>query len=181
MATPYEVLRVRPDAAIAEIRRAYLNAARQNHPDVAGPSGDERMREINQAWAVLSDPEARRRLDDMADPGSSTSTTTTARGFTVNPIDDRPFVPFDAEDDDDSWRFEPDEFDPATAPSMAMKFLPVSIFASAVLLGILGVVTSAAPLLAAAVVLGVLGCASFMVAPMVAMGKASANELRKDP
>ncbi len=178
MATPYEVLRVRPDAEIAEIRRAYLNAARRNHPDVAGPAGDERMREINQAWAVLSDPEARRRLDDTAESGSSTPTTSATRGFTVNPIDDRPFVPFDSEDDDDSWRYEPDVFDPATAPSMAMKFLPVSIFSGALLLGILGVVISAAPLLAAAVVLGLLGCVSFVVAPMVAMGKASANERR---
>lgn len=55
----YEVIGVRRDAGVEEIRHAYLHAARQAHPDVAGPSGEARMRELNEAWATLRDEEKR--------------------------------------------------------------------------------------------------------------------------
>ena len=55
---PYAVLGVARDASEAEIRRAYLARARQVHPDVSGddPQAAERMRRVNQAWELLSDP-----------------------------------------------------------------------------------------------------------------------------
>lgn len=55
----YEVIGVRRDAEVEEIHHAYLHAARQAHPDVAGPSGEARMRELNEAWATLRDEEKR--------------------------------------------------------------------------------------------------------------------------
>ena len=61
--TLYDLLGVRPGATAAEIRTAYLAAARRAHPDVAGPSGDDTMRDLNSAWAVLGDAEARERYD----------------------------------------------------------------------------------------------------------------------
>ena len=52
------MLGVDRDASEAEIRRAYLARARQFHPDVSrdDPQAAERMRRVNQAWELLSDP-----------------------------------------------------------------------------------------------------------------------------
>lgn len=178
--TPYEVLGVAWDADVADIRRAYLKAARHHHPDIAGPEGDERMREINVAWTVLRDPVSRGRLDAGVggwNPEAAEPTVESGAGrFTINPLDAAPFVPFDRGDDDESWRHGPDEFDPATAPSNLMKFLPVTLMACAMGVGLLGLVFERSPLTPMAVVLGVLALVSFVVAPLVAMGKAAANE-----
>lgn len=181
MGTPYEVLGVARNADTDEIRRAYLRAARRFHPDLAGPASDERMQEINVAWTVLRDPASRRRLD--AGVGGWTPTEPKLEEpagngrFTINHLDDV-FVPIDDDDDDEAWRYEPDEFDPATAPSNLMKFLPVMLMACALVMGVLGLVIDVMPLIAFALVLGVLALVSFVVAPLVAMGKAAANERR---
>jgi molecular chaperone DnaJ len=61
----YEVLGVSADAAEDEIKKAYRRLAIQNHPD--RNSGDkhaeERFKEINEAYQVLSDPERRAQYD----------------------------------------------------------------------------------------------------------------------
>ena len=62
MAGHYEVLGIRPGASASEVRSAYVALARRHHPDRAGGS-TERMQAVNEAWAVLGDPEARRRYD----------------------------------------------------------------------------------------------------------------------
>lgn len=60
----YEALGVSRDADSAELQRAYRKLARQYHPDVnANPVAEERFKEIGEAYAVLSDPEARARYD----------------------------------------------------------------------------------------------------------------------
>lgn len=60
----YVVLGVAKDASEAEIKRAFRELARKHHPDVAAESDDgERFREINEAYAVLSDREHRARYD----------------------------------------------------------------------------------------------------------------------
>lgn len=58
---PYAVLGVSPDASQKAIRQSYLKLARQTHPDVRGndPAAAEHMRQINQAWALLSDAPSR--------------------------------------------------------------------------------------------------------------------------
>jgi hypothetical protein len=68
--THYETLGVRPDADQATVRAAYLAKARTHHPDrhVDAPPAERArsartMREVNAAWAVLSDAAARRRYD----------------------------------------------------------------------------------------------------------------------
>ena len=62
---PYSVLGVHRRASRDDIRRAYLRLARRSHPDVRGgePVAAERMRRINRAWELLSDPEARAAFD----------------------------------------------------------------------------------------------------------------------
>ncbi|HET9169895.1 MAG TPA: J domain-containing protein [Actinospica sp.] len=60
----YEVLGVGRDASADEIQQAFRQSARRHHPDVnRDPAAEERFKEINEAYQVLSDPETRRRYD----------------------------------------------------------------------------------------------------------------------
>lgn len=60
----YEVLGVPRNAERDEIQRAYRTLARRYHPDVnKDPQAEERFKEINEAFSVLSDPEQRTRYD----------------------------------------------------------------------------------------------------------------------
>ncbi len=60
----YEVLGVTRDVDEAELKRAFRELARKFHPDV-NPSqhAEDRFKEANEAYAVLSDPKARARYD----------------------------------------------------------------------------------------------------------------------
>ncbi|WP_433250013.1 DnaJ C-terminal domain-containing protein [Actinomadura nitritigenes] len=61
---PYEVLGVPRDASQEEIQRAYRKLARAHHPDInKDPAAEERFKDVSEAYAVLSDPEQRRRYD----------------------------------------------------------------------------------------------------------------------
>lgn len=56
----YSVLDVDPETNKEEIRRAYLNLARQYHPDLNKETeARERFEEINMAYTILSDDESR--------------------------------------------------------------------------------------------------------------------------
>nr|WP_107906332.1 J domain-containing protein [Streptomyces chartreusis] len=60
----YEVLGVARTSDPDEIQRAYRTLARRYHPDVnKDPQAEERFKEINEAFSVLSDPEQRARYD----------------------------------------------------------------------------------------------------------------------
>src|ERR1700712_4265355 len=60
----YEVLGVSRDAGREEVQQAYRRLARQNHPDVnKDPGAEERFKEINEAYSVLSDEDLRKRYD----------------------------------------------------------------------------------------------------------------------
>ena len=72
----YLILGVPRGESAAGIHAAYRDLAKQHHPDVAGPSGAERFREITEAYKILSDPTQRRRHD--ADLGESERAPSTA-------------------------------------------------------------------------------------------------------
>ena len=60
----YAILGVPRNATQEEIKRAYKRLARQYHPDVnKSPEAEEKFKEINEAYAVLSDPEKRKVYD----------------------------------------------------------------------------------------------------------------------
>jgi curved DNA-binding protein len=60
----YDVLGVSRDAGSEEIQQAFRRLARRYHPDVnKDPVSEERFKEVNEAYQVLSDPESRRRYD----------------------------------------------------------------------------------------------------------------------
>jgi curved DNA-binding protein len=60
----YEVLGVSRDAEADELQQAYRRLARANHPDVnPDPAAEERFKEVNEAYHVLSDPKSRARYD----------------------------------------------------------------------------------------------------------------------
>lgn len=66
----YDILEVLPSASIAEIRASYLKLAREYHPDRVPEhlrklrsDAEEKVKEINEAWSVLSDPVKRKKYD----------------------------------------------------------------------------------------------------------------------
>ena len=67
MADLYEVLGVERGAAKEEIKKAYRKLARRYHPDVnkQNPDAAKRFREIQEAYAVLSDEKKRRQYDQF--------------------------------------------------------------------------------------------------------------------
>ena len=60
----YQVLGVPRDATAEQIKKAFRRLARKYHPDVSRePDAAARMSEVNEAHAVLSDPEKRAAYD----------------------------------------------------------------------------------------------------------------------
>src|SRR5690606_8516350 len=67
----YKVLDVAEDASQDDVRRAFRRLAAKHHPDRnPGDAGaEERFKEINAAYTVLSDPEKRKLYDTYGSTG----------------------------------------------------------------------------------------------------------------
>ena len=159
---PYEVLGVAPGASAAEIHRAYVRLARRWHPDLNGGSAEaeDRMRAVNEAWAVLGDPAARSRHDGRRpDPG---------------------FVPDDPVDDSIDPRAVPDQ--PYRPPSgiqqrwSAVSSAPVALFGAAVVAGGAGAWFENQVLLGAGVALFSAACIAIALVMLTALVGARRDE-----
>lgn len=63
----YRILSIVPTATADEIKKAYRTLARKYHPDVSKePHAEQRMSELNEANAVLSDPAKRMAYDTLS-------------------------------------------------------------------------------------------------------------------
>lgn len=66
----YEILEVPHSASPDDLKAAFRRLARQYHPDVNNePNAEEKFKEINEAYAVLSDPEKRAAYDRFGHAG----------------------------------------------------------------------------------------------------------------
>ena len=64
----YQTLGVAKDASADAIKKAFRKLARKYHPDISKePDAAARMAEVNEAYAVLSDPEKRAAYDQLGD------------------------------------------------------------------------------------------------------------------
>ena len=62
----YEILGVKRDASDDEIKKAYRKLARKYHPDVStDPKGEDKFKDVSEAYKTLKDPEARAAYDNL--------------------------------------------------------------------------------------------------------------------
>lgn len=182
----YEALGAPVGAGAAEVRRAYLVAARRHHPDFH-VSANERTRAeharhmqlANQAWAVLGDAAARERYDLTlrTTPGPPTERirpdrepqAPAGKGWTPRRGDDGWQQDFRSWADQDE-RLAPDR--PGTDRNRgALAVVPVALFAGAVLSIFLGLVLAARPLVAAGFASLVLSATLFVMLPIIEMSR----------
>ena len=166
----YEVLGVDPSASMREIRAAYVEAARANHPDRHGGDGparqeaEERMREINAAWAALGTVEARSTYD--RERLESPSTRPRAHGTGAppagewRPYDTGPVAGFDERDDR-----------PITSSALPrwLAMAPPLLLVGGILGFFAGGLSGIAPLVGLAVASVIAAAVLFLVAPLVAL------------
>lgn len=189
--TYYQVLGVDPDATAAELRRAYLGAARRHHPDLAGTdvakraSAERQMQRVNQAWAVLGDPARRRDYDDelrmrraqgrrAPDPPSGRDAGERApygraeRAPSGASVD---FVPYyDGEEVDPAELLDDTPIDARPVPRW-VQVLPPALVVAALVALVFGLVAQFPPFLAVGVLLLSVATVSFLIAPIIALSR----------
>jgi hypothetical protein len=163
--TPYEVLGVDPKSSEAEIRRAYVALARRFHPD-ANPGGEERMRAVNEAWAILGDRDRRARWD---------------REHRGAPTTDRGFRPHEPADDGFDPRAQPDvPYRPRARREVERRGMltvaPIVGFIAAVVLVGAGLFFQSSVLVGLGVVLFSGACIAMVVVLLIALVDARHDE-----
>lgn len=176
---------MRATANAAEIRRAYVAAARRHHPDFhvnASPAerrkADVEMRRVNAAWAVLSDPSAKSAYDrSLAEArreaavarDASTRRDSVRKAPSGASASFRPLHPDD--DGVDPRLLDDTPFDGASPPPRWMVLLPVALVVGGAGVTLLGFLVSLRELVGAGLVLLALGTVAFLLAPFYVMAQ----------
>jgi DnaJ-class molecular chaperone len=89
----YEVLGVPRTASNDDIKKSFRRLARQYHPDVAKTKkgAEEKFKEINEAYEVLSDPAKRRKYDELGPDWKQGAEFRPPPGWQGQPRQGRPF------------------------------------------------------------------------------------------
>jgi len=169
--THYQRLGVAPTASVEELRKAWLKQARAHHPDfhsrasASVRSDNEReMQLVNEAWAVLSDPEQRRRYDDsLRQP--------TASGVPGPRPAQYDFVPYDDSEDEIDPRLLDDVGVAGTEVRRTVQLLPVLLFLGGLIGVVLGLVINLMFLTAVGGIGLALSVVAFLIAPLTAISK----------
>ena len=69
----YEVLGLSKGASDEEIKKAFRKLAKQYHPDLnpGDKEAEQRFKEVNEAYGVLSDPDKKAKYDRFGHAGTS--------------------------------------------------------------------------------------------------------------
>ena len=65
----YDILGVKRDSSADEIKKAYRKLALKYHPDKAGKEHEDKFKEVNEAYQVLSDDKKRSAYDQFGSAG----------------------------------------------------------------------------------------------------------------
>lgn len=179
----YESLGIPTGADPAEIRRAYVKAARRFHPDAHADRSpaerahaERRMRDVNEAWRVLGDAERRRVYDErlrLARPDPSPRTRPAGPGWRPLPDDDAWMNDFG------SWRDETDLLPPdPPGPRRPVRLLPAAILVVGAAVAVFALVLSSRPLLAGAFILGGISLALWIWLPLAELARSRAEDER---
>lgn len=61
----YAILEVSPNATLQQVKNAYRRLARLYHPDTSKQSKDTRIKQLNEAYTILSNPAKRAAYDAL--------------------------------------------------------------------------------------------------------------------
>lgn len=164
---------------MAEIKRAYLAAAREAHPDLhhetegARQGAEDRMRRINQAWSVLGDVDERaaydrHRLRDTPPRPGPRHHRDRHSGAAFRPFDDGPDPEFDEDDDR-----------PITDSALPqwLALAPAGLLVGGFVGLLFGAILGAGSVMTLGIVSMVVSGVLFLVAaPLVALGRAIRGE-----
>lgn len=184
--THYDVLGVDPTASAAEIRKAYLQLARDHHPDFHSTASDayrlaneREMQRINEAWTVLSDADRRKAYDERYRDQQRDEQKAQRRARPGAASYD--FTPYDTSPDpepDDPARID-DTPVAGTEVSRALQLAPPILLLAGAGVFVVGAVVKLDQLVALGSIGVVLGLIGFLAAPAMAIARSIQAE--RDP
>jgi len=160
---------------MVDIKKAYLAAAREAHPDLNSSSGsdrDEQMRLVNAAWAVLGDVDARMAYDKQRLQPSEEQRRSRPRAQSTGAA---PFTPFDSDDDDG---FDERDDRPITRSGLPswLPVLPAALVATGAVLILFGSLAQVGAIAGFGLVAIAVGVVGFVALPIVNVAVAARSE-----